>query len=336
MENNRTEPGEEIKPEPQLAEVVNDQDMLTEEPVIDRSHASTSSNGPTVEEFIPRVEPGTFEEAEIEDNDHKSEFANEDLKNLSEGEKLDASTHLARAILTGVDEIVRETGNALLPIKKKKLERLQQNGEINLNITLDMGGGHMASGMQAIDSFNEKTYNALSLSQEYKEAAEPIIAAELAKKDIGLTPMQYLLFVLTPLELKRLAQVGMGIRATGNSIIDALKQYSVKNQYQPAGGAQTYGPPPPNGQPQTPQPASDGGGTSVSEQQTMHQQPPPGPVQSQAASIFEDIQNRNREPAPVDVNKMGEALKPDSITVSGSKKRGTKPGTKRGPYKKKK
>ena len=212
---------------------------LTDEPVIERPHTTRSGGSSTpVNEWAPPPftgEPG--DRIDENANDHsesndKHEFSNDKLDDAPPSQKMEGAKYMSSAIVEALDTGVQELGNYLLKISPEKLDKLANAGEINPNIEIYYAGERV-SGYEGIGMFNKEVHNALALTEEYKELTKEILAEELAKRNIGLTKFQTWLYIATPLQLKKLAQVGISIKNTGNALIDAFRDATASPYYPP-------------------------------------------------------------------------------------------------------
>lgn len=332
-DNNFQEPEEKISHTPSAAVIV-DTDMLVDEPVIDRSHTGGQGTGETVPEWTPPEFSGTIEEDEQEEQkptDHP--FANDELMDLPEGEKAEAATYMADMALSVYGETKREIGNALIPIKKRRIIKLEEKGLIDTSIPIKSREGGYFPAQHYIDNYNEKATDVFGLRENFVKEVRPILIKEFAKKGIGLTPWQRI-GVAVALDLKEDVKIAMGLRGTANEIIEAMKETTAAyNGYRPATAAP---PPPPPPQQQQSAPVTEVHAEEIIETvipPIVQQQPfeTTNPVDS-----FEHIQNNRGGGAPMPasavpdlsthLNKSTQRVKPSSRKPSGKK---------RGPYKKK-
>jgi hypothetical protein len=225
MAKNFQEP-EETKSQTTEAHIIPDQDMLTEEEVIDRVHAQEKGSGPTVQEWSPPdFDPKEFDKEEEEDQDPADHpLANDDLKEVTDDEKQIAGRDMARGGFELIDMVIREVGNHFLTFKMRKLQKMERAGEINLGTRLYYPSGASETAEQAIGRYNQSAYDVLALSEEYKEKGSIALGPEFAKRGIGLTKLQYFGFVETGKEVKRLAKRFAGMYGIKNDILDALRE----------------------------------------------------------------------------------------------------------------
>lgn len=313
-ENEIHEPEEKTAAAP-AADVV-DSDILTGDSVHERGHASVSATGPTVGEWTPPpYQPGMNEEAEpgtAEKEPDPREFVNPDMTDLPESDKLEGATYMADMAIEVYGEGKKELGNLLLPIKNRRLRRLEEKGLIDQDIMLPRRGGGFAPAGDFIANYNQKATDVFGVRPKFREEVRPILIKEFAKKGIGLTPWQRIGFAVF-MDLKEDMKIAMGLRATADEIIEAMKEMTEAVRQHGYGGAtqQTTAPPVTEQPPAAAQPA---------------QQAAPVFDPSKPSEAFDHIQNSRPSSA---------AAPPPVSTASGTPLTVKRP-RKRGPYKKKK
>lgn len=200
MENIHQEPEENQNPKPKTEDgnvIPPDEDMLTSEPKIDRSHASVNASGPTVSEFTPPPFTGKVEEEAPEPpkpEDHP--LANPGMKDAPPHAKQEGADFIADKILMGYAEIKRFIGHKMVLVSPKKLDRLEAEGKIDRSIPLRTPGGNTITAGIAIDHHNdeaEKLIDQNVLTKDFYDSAKPMLMEELAKRNISATNTQMLL-----------------------------------------------------------------------------------------------------------------------------------------------
>jgi hypothetical protein len=306
-----------------------DSDMLTSEPVIDRSHTGGTGTGPTVNEWSPP--PFNAEDFVTPDEDNEtSEFSNAALKDASEGDKLEAGKEMARAGFELLDVILRETGNRFLLFRRKKLEKMHADGEINLNLRLYYRDGSSETVDQATERFNEAARDVAALDEDYKEEGAEVFGPMLAKKGLGFTRAQSFGIVRTSKQVKKIVQKFAGMYSIKSEMIEALKE-------QTANPNQSYTPPNPGpqaaAQPQQAQPYQPDQQEQETTQPVYHGEPEEQiheqPVTQQPDMVqgMDDIQS-NRGTGIIHEEYMPQHLKPVASSkfpgTGGNKKRSRK------------
>lgn len=261
-QDNIQEP-EETSGQIPAANVVEDADMLTEEAPIDRTHASVNATGPTVNEWTPPpYQPGIGEDIGAEPGktpeNQQQEYVNPDLMDLPEDDKLEGATYMADLAIEGYGEVKKELGNQFLPIKQRRLRKLEERGLIDQNILLPKRGGGFAPAETFIENYNQKARNVFGVREKFRQEVRPILIKEFAKKGIGLTPWQRIGWAVV-MDLKEDMKIAMGLRAAADEIVEAMKDmtatikeqgYANTGSAQPAAAPAAEQPPQPAAQPQ--------------------------------------------------------------------------------------
>lgn len=332
---------EEINGHTQSATVIPaDQDMLTEEPVIDRTNASANASGPTVSEWsAPAYEPGAEFDEEIEPekpSDHP--LANPGVKDTPPHIKEKGADFLADKILKGYGKLKKSLASWIIPISEKKIDKLEEQGVVDRNIVLPMRDGGSISAGDLIQKHNDLADQIIDdncLRQEFYDEAKPMLVEELSKRDIALTNMQQLAAV-TAIDMYSFGEALKPLWEQKQDIINAFKDataayremrqsnFNSGQQQQPGpGNSQEFNNSAPPVTPAPPvQPVQPDGNNGSP---TMMEVVPPG-------DMLEAIQNQRGSGSPVPPQVFGTAnTKKNSLRVK--KPGGVKKGP-RGPYKK--
>ena len=271
-------------------------DEAVNEKTYSRPNVNTSGTEFTKPIEEPRYAPPPMEKKKLYDDDPKKkerEPINPELKDLPKKDKEMAASQMAKMIIQGYSWM-HDLANKGLMISEKKLNKLQEEGEINLQAMIDYEFGKKMRAGEFFTEWNtqiQKDGGVLQVSNEFKEEVTPVLERVLAKRGIGMTDEQLLMFMFG----KDIAAKGLiffQMKTQMNYMIQSIKEATV-NQYRPAP------PPPPPQQPQQPEP-----------------QPKPEPNSnfSQAEEVQEsDVRSY--------FEKNTESIKPDVIVLP-SKKRG--------------
>jgi hypothetical protein len=120
---------------------------------------------------------------------------NPELKNLSKKETDMATDSAVNLFIQGY-EWLHSLGNKWLQVSDRKLNKLQMEGEINLNAMIDYDYGKKMRAGDFFKEYNEQVKDLLEVSDEFKEEVRPVLKRVLAKKGIGLTDEQTLMFIV--------------------------------------------------------------------------------------------------------------------------------------------
>ena len=271
-------------------------DEAVNEKTYSRPNVNTSGSEFTKPIEEPRYAPPPMEKKKLYDDDPKKkerEPINPELRDLPKKDKEMAASQMAKMIIQGYSWM-HDLANKGLMISEKKLNKLQEEGEINLQAMIDYEFGKKMRAGEFFTEWNtqiQKDGGVLQVSNEFKEEVTPVLERVLAKRGIGMTDEQLLMFMFG----KDIAAKGLiffQMKTQMNYMIQSIKEATV-NQYRPA-------PPPPPQQPQQPQ-----------QQQA---QPEPSSNFSQAEEVKEPEVRSYFE-------KNTESIKPDVIVLP-NKKRG--------------
>ena len=133
-------------------------------------------------------------------------------------------------------------------ISEKKLSKLQDEGELNLSAMIDYDYGRKMRAGEFFQEWNNqvmKDGGVLQVSDEFKEEVTPVLERVLAKRGIGMTDEQLLMFMFG----KDIAAKGLiffQMKGQMNHMIQSIKNASM-GQFAPP-------PPPPPQQEAQPQP----------------------------------------------------------------------------------
>ena len=271
-------------------------DEAVNEKTYSRPNVNTSGSEFTKPIEEPRYAPPPMEKKKLYDDDPKKkerEPINPELRDLPKKDKEMAASQMAKMIIQGYSWM-HDLANKGLMISEKKLNKLQEEGEINLQAMIDYEFGKKMRAGEFFTEWNtqiQKDGGVLQVSNEFKEEVTPVLERVLAKRGIGMTDEQLLMFMFG----KDIAAKGLiffQMKTQMNYMIQSIKEATV-NQYRPA-------PPPPPQQPQQPK-----------QQQA---QPEPSSNFSQAEEVKEPEVRSYFE-------KNTESIKPDVIVLP-NKKRG--------------
>jgi len=225
-------------------------DEAVNEKTYSRPNVNTSGSEFTKPIEEPRYAPPPMEKKKLYDDDPKKkerEPINPELKDLPKKDKEMAASQMAKMIIQGYSWM-HDLANKGLMISEKKLNKLQEEGEINLQAMIDYEFGKKMRAGEFFTEWNtqiQKDGGVLQVSNEFKEEVTPVLERVLAKRGIGMTDEQLLMFMWG----KDIAAKGLiffQMKTQMNYMIQSIKEATV-NQYRPA-------PPPPPQPPQQPQP----------------------------------------------------------------------------------
>jgi len=175
----------------------------------------------------------------------KPEPINPEMKNLGKKDTEMAAGHMAKLILQGY-EWMHDLANKGLQVSEKKLNKLQADGEINLNAMIDYDYGKKIRAGDFFMEYNQQVKNVLQVSQEFKDEVTPILEKVLAKRGIGMTDEQMLMFLFGK-DIAAKSMIFFQQKSQMNMMIAAIKEATTSMYAQAAPPP----PPPPPSQPTT-------------------------------------------------------------------------------------
>jgi hypothetical protein len=216
-----------------LDEAVNEKPYTT--PNVNTSNVNL--NAPIEE---PRFAPPPIDTKKSVKQDQKApkpDPVNPEMRNLGKKDTEMAASHMAKLILQGY-EWMHDLANKGLKVSEKKLNKLQADGEINLNAMIDYDYGKKIRAGDFFIEYNQQVANVLQVSPEFKEEVTPILEKVLAKRGIGMTDEQMLMFMFGK-DIAAKSMIFFQQKAQMNMMIASIKE-ATTSQY-----AQAAPPPPP-------------------------------------------------------------------------------------------
>ena len=172
----------------------------------------------------------------------KPEPMNPEMKNLGKKDTEMAAGHMAKLIIQGY-EWMHQLANKGLQISEKKLNKLQAEGEINLNAMIDYEMGKKIRAGDFFLEYNQQVSSVLEVSQEFKDEATPLLEKVLAKRGIGMTDEQMLMYVFGK-DIAAKSLIFFQQKAQINMMLSSIKEATMGMYAQSA-------PPPPQPMPTT-------------------------------------------------------------------------------------
>ena len=220
---------------------------------------------------------------------------NPEMKYLPKKEQNMAAEQMADLILVGYGRL-HDFANYGLQIDAKKLNKMHKDGKINLNAMVEYDIGSEMPARDFFQEYNKEMQGFFKLDDEFVEDVKPVLVRVLAKKGIGMTDENYLLFKLAEdagtkafMFIQQKRQIGEMLKVIGEA--------TTSKNANPA-------PPPP------PMPEAT-----------------PEPQQQATKSSSNDIGPTYVEAVEVENSAYSEVVSPDAIILPSKKsgKRGRKP-----------
>ncbi len=174
----------------------------------------------------------------------KREPFNPEMKAIPKKETEMAADQMAELVLQGYSWM-HEFADKGLQVSEKKLNKLQAQGEINLNAMIDYDYGKRIRAGDFFQEYNQQVKGLLVVSDEFKAEVKPVLTRVLAKRGIGLTDEQYLMYLFGK-DIAAKSLIFFQSKSQLNYMIESIKQ-ATTSQF-------TYTPPP-----STPTPPSNAG-----------------------------------------------------------------------------
>ncbi len=216
-----------------VEEILNPLDEAVNEKSYTSGNISSSFEDLTKPIEEPKFTPPPLKKANIPTNEEpdykKREPINPEMRSLPKKDTEMAASQAASLILNGY-EWLHTLANKGLKVSERKLNKLQAEGEINLNAMIDYDYGKKIRAGEFFQEYNQQVDGLLQVSDEFKEETKPVLERVLAKRGIGMTDEQMLMYLFG----KDIAVKGvMFMQQKGqlNYMIQSIKEATI-NQYQ--------------------------------------------------------------------------------------------------------
>ena len=242
-----------IEPEERKAVDFNPLDEQVNEKAYTTPNTNTQGidlNAPIPE---PRFTPPPMDKRTINQEQGKQpkpEPMNPEMKNLGKKDTEMAAGHMAKLIIQGY-EWMHQLANKGLQVSEKKLNKLQAEGEINLNAMIDYDYGKKIRAGDFFVEYNQQVSNVLTVSQDFKDEATPLLEKVLAKRGIGMTDEQMLMFVFGK-DIAAKSMIFFQQKAQMNHMLSSIKEATMAQYAQAAPPMQPEPQPQQQPQPQPP------------------------------------------------------------------------------------
>lgn len=218
-----------------------------DEPVNEKRYTSPNINASATELNTPieepRFAPPPMQKKTIHQNEQKPkpEPFNPEMKSIPKKETEMAAAQMAKLIIQGY-EWMHDLANKGLQVSERKLNKLQAEGEINLNAMIDYDYGKKIRAGEFFQEYNQQVAGLLKVDNEFKEEAIPVLERVLAKRGVGMTDEQYLMFIFGK-DIAAKSLIFFQQKAQMNYMIESIKAATMSQFVQQA-------PPPTNSSPQ--------------------------------------------------------------------------------------
>lgn len=176
----------------------------------------------------------------------KIEPLNPELKNVPKKEQELSAKQAAKLIIQGY-EWMHDIANKGLLVSEKKLSKLQSEGEINLNAMIEYDYGKKIRAGEFFQDYNRQISGILKVSDEFKDETIPVLERVLAKRGIGMTDENYLMYLFGK-DIAAKSIIFFQQKQQIRYMVEVIKQATLAQGNAPSPQAP---PPPPPPQPET-------------------------------------------------------------------------------------
>jgi hypothetical protein len=218
------------------AEVIEVDFNPLDEPVNEKRYSQPNVNVGDIDMNTPISEPNFTpppfqkKKPDLKEEPKKREPLNSDLKGLPKKDVEMSAKAAAKMILQGYDW-VHMLANKGLKVSEKKLTKLQADGEINLNALIDYDYGKRMRAGEFFEEYNRQVEGVLVVSDEFKEEVTPVLERVLAKRGIGMTDEQTLMFMFGK-DIAAKSLIFFQQRQVLKSMIESIKEATMQQQTQ--------------------------------------------------------------------------------------------------------
>jgi len=218
------------------AEVVEVDFNPLDEPVNEKRYSQPNVNVGDMDMNTPISEPNFTpppfqkKKPETKEEPKKREPVNPEMKGLPKKDVDMSAKAAAKMILQGYDWI-HLLANKGLKVSEKKLNKLQAEGEINLNALIDYDYGKRMRAGEFFEEYNRQVEGILVVSDEFKEEVTPVLERVLAKRGIGMTDEQLLMFMFGK-DIAAKSLIFFQQRQVLNNMVENIKQATMQQQRQ--------------------------------------------------------------------------------------------------------
>lgn len=158
---------------------------------------------------------------------------NPSLNDVSDEEKKMAAEHMADLIIDGYDQLNMFADKGL-QFNEGKINKLVQEGEIDLGIPIPYDMGKTMTGRDVIKEFNAQTKGTFKVTDKFKQEVRPPLVRVLKKRGAGLSDEQFLIYAFgKDIALKTVTF--FQIRQEMKNVVETMKEMTMA--YREAGGS---------------------------------------------------------------------------------------------------
>ena len=204
-----------------------------DEPVNEKRYTNAAVNTSGFDFSKPLDEP-SFKPPPLnakEQEEKKKEPINPEMRNLSKKDTEMAASHMVKMVISGY-EWLHVLANKSLQISERRLQKMQDAGELNLNAMIDYDYGKKLRAGDFFKEYNNQTKDVLEVSDEFKEEITPVLERIFAKRGIGMTDEQLALFIIGK-DVAGKAMIWFQMKQQTNYILKSIAEASLASYSPP-------------------------------------------------------------------------------------------------------
>jgi len=237
---------------------------------------------------------------------------NEQLNDLPNKEKSASSEQMATMIIEGYALICGLVEKSLV-ISDKKVRKLEMDGDVDMNLTVQFPNNIQLTFKEFVDEFNKQAEGTLAVTDDFKNEVRPVLIRILQKKGIGLTDEQFLIFIFAKDVITKGFQFA-ALKSQINEMIEMMKNQTLEYRRYNSGSVPPPPPPPPSPEPTYTPPTTN----------YQRQEPEFVPTEVVENFDFEDEEDDDMpewaKPAPSANDIVNEMTNPEGLGVAKRKK----------------
>lgn len=214
--------------------------------VDEKNYAGAGARQFTQQELQGDIPEPTFQPPPPDENDIPTAFStsqkkkekekekpaptfNPDMQSLPDKDKEEAAEKGAKFVMD-MYKGLHGLANQSLKISDKKLNKLQMNGEIDMNVVVPYGDQGGVRFGDFVNDFNSQTEETLTVTPEFEKDVMPPLTRVLAKRGHGMTDEQYLMFAFGK-DILAKGYMWYQIKSTVNDILKFGKDQTASGGY---------------------------------------------------------------------------------------------------------
>lgn len=174
------------------------------EAVSEKTYTNSASGGISQTDLMQDIGEPSFQPPPLDVNDiprkesnkkpEQKQAFNPDMQHLSDSERNSSAAQMANFMIT-MYEKAHGFANEMLKIPEKKINKMQMEGTIDLDIPVPYEMGKFVPLGEFITEYNGQVAGVLVVEEEFKKNVIPPLTRVLSKRGHGMTDEQYLIFM---------------------------------------------------------------------------------------------------------------------------------------------